>query len=379
MHPGMATARRIRLLQIVDSLYAGGMENIMVQVLNRLDPERFDATVCCLSRAGPFAERLPKSVRCVVLGKAPGFQWQTVRDLKGLMRDGFDVVHTHHLGGLIYASLAKPWPRGPRLVHSEHILLEGWELAPKRVWQRRLLYRRASCVFTVSTQQLQQLQSHGLRHRTMFTLHNGVDSQRFHPPSQTKPEIRRALGLDPNAFWIGKVARFATMKRHLDLVEAFELAAVNVPSMRLLLVGDGGSEKEKVLDRIAASPARDRIHWAGMQQDPVPWYQAMDALVIASATEGLPNAALEAMACGLPVLSNDVCGIREIATPDEQAWIQDLSTIPRLATGLEWLVRRPSEDLMRMGMAAREHMQRSFSLDAMIAKYERLYSSVAQS
>ncbi len=377
MPPPPHSGQKVRLLQIVDSLHQGGMENIMVQVCNRLDPNEFEVTVCCISRNGPFAERLRPGIEVISLDKGPGFSRDTVRALRDLIRKGgFDLVHTHHLGGLIYTALARPKPAGfrPRVIHSEHIILHGDELSRNRILQRKLLYRIASCVFTVSSQQLEQLQSLGLKHRRQFTLRNGVDPERFHPlPRSERAALRQKLGLAPDLFWFGKVARFAALKRHRFLIEGFERAASGHPGIGLLLLGDAGSEKERVLAQIAASPVRDRIVWAGLQQDPVPWYQAMDALVIASESEGMPNAALESLACGVPVLANEVCGIREVSGDGSHAWIEDLGSSEKIGSSLARIASLGPEALGQASEAARDYAVRNLSLEAMMEQYRALY------
>ena len=68
----------VKLLHLVDSLHAGGMENIVVQVCNGLDPARFEVAVGCLSRSGPFQARLRPGLTCVSLDKPPGFSWRAV-------------------------------------------------------------------------------------------------------------------------------------------------------------------------------------------------------------------------------------------------------------------------------------------------------------
>ncbi|HBJ84560.1 MAG TPA: hypothetical protein DDZ88_11955 [Verrucomicrobiales bacterium] len=373
-------SRQIKLLQIVNSLQPGGMENIVVEVCNRLNPQQFAVTVCCLEKLGAFAERLRPEVARMELRKEPGFRWKDVTALRRLMvGGGFDVIHTHHLGGLIYAALARGFSRTPRIVHSEHIILHDWELEPRRLWQRRLLYPLAAwCVFTVSARQLAQLRELRLWQRRMFSLTNGVDVRRFGPAVEAQAALRRRLGLLADGVFLGKVARFATAKRHLALIEAFEKVAAEQPRLHLLLVGDGGIEKERVLARIAASPGRERIHLAGLQQEPAPWYQVMDVLVSASENEGLPNAVLEGMACGLPVLANDACGVRELAHDGEHGWIGDFSTVERLAEGLRRAVTTPEARRREMGLAACAHVRRRFSIEAMLEKYERLYTAAAR-
>jgi len=108
--------RPIRLLQIVDSLEQGGMENILVQVCNHLDPKDCAITVACLSRSGPLAERLREGVDVVCLDKPPGFSITAANQLRSLIqRGGFDLIHTHHLGGLMYTTIAQALARLARL------------------------------------------------------------------------------------------------------------------------------------------------------------------------------------------------------------------------------------------------------------------------
>ena len=355
------------------------MENIVTQVCNALDPQRFEPAVCCLTRSGPFQDRLRSGVACTSLDKPPGFKWQTVLALRRLLHSGqFDVVHTHHLGGLIYMALARGFARRPRIIHSEHIILHDWELHPRRIWQRRFFYRFAHRVFTLTQQQKTQLLALGLQHPRLFVLPNGVDCTRFKPlAASERPALRAQLGLEPEAIWFGKVARFATAKRHDLLISAFEMAAASCPALRLLLVGDGGVEKDAVLARLAASPLRERMHWAGLQNDPVPWYQMLDALVIASESEGMPNAALEAMACGLPLVANTACGVEEVALPDAHGWIRPLTGVDELAQALTEAATATPSNRTQRGAAAREHVENAFSKTLMLERYAGLYADAA--
>lgn len=371
-------ASRTRVLQVVDSLEPGGMENVLAQMVSRMDPARYEFEVCCLSRSGPFQERLPAGTAVHVLGKGPGFSWEVVRQLRSLISDrAYDVVHTRHLGGLIYTTLACPWPGRPAVVHSEHTIWDGAELSAKRLWQRRVLYKRAHAVFSVSRQQLLQMRALGIGHSRLDCILNGVDCQRFCPGGDRK-SVRRRLRLEENARWLGMVARFGPQKRHGDLLAAFEAVAPACPELRLLLLGDGGPEKKQVLERLESSPQRERIVWAGFQKDPAPWYQALDVLVVSSANEGLPNAVLEAMATGLPVVANDVCGVREIILPDEHGWVGDFGDVERLAGGLAMAARAADGELARLGENSRRHVEQNFSMEAMLAAYDDLYLSAVR-
>ncbi len=246
----------------------------------------------------PLCGTVRPEVDVVSLGKPPGFRLTTVRELRRIFRSGdFDLVHTHHLGGLIYVALARPCPRVSPPPHSfrthhppRRRTLAAAEAPAKDPFPPSLVRVHG---LVAATRPIARPRPPPSR---QFTLRNGVDGERFHPLApDERSSLRERLGLDPCRFWIGNVARFAALKRHRFLIEGFEAAAARDPPSRTSSPRRQRGGKGRVLAQIDASPVRDRIVWAGLQQDPVPWYQAMDLLVIASESEGMPNAALEAM------------------------------------------------------------------------------------
>ena len=120
-----------------------------------------------------------------------------------------------------------------------------------------------------------------------------------------------------------------------------------------------------------------RIHLTGFRQDPLPCYQALDVLAVPSINEGLSNAALEAMACGVPVLANLGCGHEQIITHRADGVIADLATASSLAGEIISLLSQP-QLLSDFGHRARETVETKFSLKAMADAYEELYRSAAK-
>jgi glycosyltransferase involved in cell wall biosynthesis len=366
----------LKILQVVDSLDAGGMEAQLVSLMNRLDPQAFQFHVVCLRHEGVHAARLREGIRVTVLGKAEGFQWQVVKQLRALLQDGHDLVHTHNWGPLVYAALATRGGMSVPILHGEHAQLNASERGWKKLWLRRLLYRACAGVHTVSAGQKEELLACGLNHHRLLALINGVDTGRFHP---SKPdEARQRIHLPVQARVLGIVARFGSFKRHATLVEAFEKVASSHTDLHLLMVGEGGPEKEAVTKQVAASAFASRMIMAGYQTDPVPWYQAMDALIVPSSNEGLSNATLEAMACGVPVLTNDICGARELLGADEGGWVRDLSTVDMLGTELQTLLEMPLESWQAQGRRGRERVEKVFSWDGMARAYAQAFSDCAK-
>ncbi len=351
------------------------MENGIVNIASGLHSRGFEMHVACLERRGAFADRLPAPELVEVLGKSGGFSWgATLRLARLISQVRPQVIHSHNLGPLIYSSLATGWGTRLPMVHGEHSQLTDAELTPRRLRQRRWLYRACRQVHTVSDGIRDQLTELRFPRGNISAIPNGVDATRFAPADQQ--EARAALGLPANAVFIGISGRFGPFKRHDLLIEAFENIAPRFPSARLLIIGGGGPNESSVRERVARSPQQERIHLAGFQRDPVPFYHALDLLAIPSANEGLSNAALEAMACGVPVLANTGCGHEQAITSESDGVIADLHTSASLAAALAALLAEPDK-LAKFGHAARLKVEKHFSLAAMIDAYERLYRAAA--
>jgi glycosyltransferase involved in cell wall biosynthesis len=365
----------MKILHIVDSLEPGGMENGVVNMARALEPQGFEIHVACLAKRGAFAERLPHPERVTVLGKAGGFSPRAVLRLSAeISRLRPDVLHSHNLGALIYTSLASLGGRRGALLQGEHSLLTPDELTPRRLRQRHRLYRTCRAIHTVAEPMRAELLSLGSPPEKISVIPNGVDTAHFTPGDQAA--ARAALGLPSETLCLGIVGRFGPFKRHAVLLDAFAEIALRYPAAHLVIAGTGGSEEAATRARVAASPHAARIHWLGFQSDPRDCYQAINLLVLPSVNEGLSNAALEAMASGVPVLANTGCGHEQFITHGADGVIADLSTPANLAAQLASLLATP-ERLVDFGRKARTKMLEHFSIDSMAAAYARLYRTVA--
>jgi glycosyltransferase involved in cell wall biosynthesis len=365
----------VKILHVVNSLDPGGMENGVINLARGLEARGFEAHVACLERRGAFADRLPASSKVLLLGKSGGFSlgaaWRLARAIKQLRPD---VIHSHNLGPLIYTGLARLLTRRGSWVQGEHSQLTEEERLPKRQRQRRWLYRGCRAIHTVSTAMRQELIACGFPARKIVAIANGVDTARFTPADRTA--ARDALAVPGDALCLGIVGRFGPFKRHRQLVEAFEQIVPRFPHARLLIAGGGGSEEAAITERVQASPFRPLIHLLGFQADPRACYQALDLLVIPSVNEGLANAALEAMACGVPALVRSGCGHQQIITHGEDGWIGPFDSAGELAARLAEILAEPVR-LVDFGRNARKKVVSQFSLESMIAAYENLYRACA--
>ncbi len=352
------------------------MENGVVNVANRLDPEAFDVQFCCLATRGEFADRLIRNGDCIdVLGKPPGKSLRTVwRLMNAIRRVKPDVVHTHNLATLIYAAPATWWGRSVPLLHGVHSEMPEEEQTAKRLALRRRFYGAAKSVQTVTIGLTRHLEALGLNNREIATVTNGVDTTVFRPDQHCT--LRAELGIAESAFVVGMVARFGAYKRHEAALAAFDELAGEFPDFHLVFVGGSGPRKEAVEARRAASQFSDRVHLAGFRSLPAEVYPAFNVLAIPSIREGLSNAALEAMASGVPVLTNAACGAADAVTHGADGWIADLTDHKQFVAALrDALLAR--EQNAEFATRARAVVIERFSMKSMVAGYGDLYRRIA--
>ncbi len=365
----------LKVLHVVTSLEPGGMENGVVNMTRALEPRGIEMHIACLERRGAFAERLPVPERVEVMGKQNGFSGKAVGRLaREISRVEPAIVHTHNLGPLIYSSLATVFGLRCPLVHGEHSQLTPEERQPRRLRQRRWLYRACRKVHTVSQGIQDELLALGFSPNRITLVTNGVDTGRFCPGDRSA--ARMALGVPRDATLVGVVGRFGPFKRHDVLLDAFEQLAAENESLHLLIAGGGGSEEGRITQRVRESVLQPRIHLTGFRQDPLPCYQALDLLAVPSVNEGLSNAALEAMACAIPVLANVGCGHEQVIRTGTDGVIADLNSPEALSRQIRALLENRGA-LEEAGRRGRQTVETRFSLKAMADAYERLYRNAA--
>jgi len=154
------------------------------------------------------------------------------------------------------------------------------------------------------------------------------------------------------------------------LIEAFARSGQH--DAHLVIVGRDKAQARA--ERLASSRGiASRVHFAGAQENVGPWYGAADAFALASLYDPFPNAALEAMACGLPVITTPQCGTAELIDEGVNGYVVDALAVDELA---DRLARLEVPAAREMGRLARERAER-FSLRAMAERLLALYRSLA--
>ena len=263
-----------------------------------------------------------------------------------------DVVFNQSMGLVGLASLALARRRRKPFVSFIHSI--DWDLVGHALrcgslarlgtkWLARVFYNRCSLLCYPSAQVATLLRDNGIR-TPMEPLEIGVDAALFLPPL-SKEEAKKCLGLSPDDFVVGYCGRLAREKNLPLLAAAFSRFKKLRPRSRLLIVGEGLHSE---------LPAVEGLFHAGLKTNVVPYLQAMDVFVLASATETASLSTMEAMSCGLPVVVTPL-GL-DFIRDGENALVFPFGNAVALAGKLEILANAPLR--ARLGASARETILR---------------------
>ena len=280
---------------------------------------------------------------------------------------GFDVLNTHSstdtwLAALACAMLGTP----PPLVRTRHISAP----APRNA-ATRWLYTRATRRIVTTGERLREqvIAETGADPTRVVSIPTGIDLDRFHPGDAGA--ARAKLELPASAPIIGIVATLRSWKGHRYLLEA--VAAMRLPDLHLVIVGDG-PQRTALESQAASLGLAGRVRFAGNQDDVAQWMRAFDLFVLPSyANEGVPQALMQAMACGLAVVTTPVGSIEEIVTDGVTGVLVKPEDSQSLRAALERLL---DDDGVRLALGeraakfARERFGEARMVDGMLAVFE---------
>lgn len=280
----------------------------------------------------------------------------------------FDLVNTHSstdswLAALACASLAD----APALVRTRHI---SAPIAPGA--SNRWLYGRASAWVVTTGERLREdvIARTGADPQRVVSIPTGIDHQRFAPGDRVA--ARTALDLPQERFIVGIVATLRSWKGHRYLVDA--IAAMSGEPPLLVIVGDG-PQQEALARQVAGAGLQDRVRLVGQRSDVPLWLQAFDAFALPSyANEGVPQALIQAMLCGLPCVTTDAGAIGEIARDGRTALIVAQQDSSVLRAALDRLRADPGLRAA-LGNAARAHCLDGFTREAMLDRMEAVFQA----
>jgi sugar transferase (PEP-CTERM/EpsH1 system associated) len=376
-------AERPLIAHIIYALSTGGLENGLVNIINRAPADRYRHVIICLTTADAFEQRITAAdVTVIQLHKRDGYDFSCYRALRRLLRQLRPaIVHSRNMAAL-ESQLCSVGLAGVKRVHGEHGReindLDGsnWKYLLLRRFMRLFVHRYIAVSKDLENWLVAKV---GVRAENVRQIYNGVDHHRF-APGTVKP-----LALLP-ALWrghdgivvVGTVGRLTPVKDQQSLLRAVARLRLDDPDLgerlRLLIVGDG--PLHATLRQLLEQLSLQDVAWlAGDRKDVPELLQAMDIFVLPSLGEGISNTVLEAMASGLPVVASAVGGNVELVKDGFNGALVPAADPATLAAAIATLAKN-SQLRVRQGVNARQFVCEQFDWGRTVGAYIGVYDEL---
>lgn len=281
-------------------------------------------------------------------------------------REKVQVINTHSSRDSYIAGIAARIARVPLLIRSRHIDVEYPNISISR-----LAYSVLPHAITTTSDRISQklIKTFNLSPERVITIPTGIDLSQFRPTDASA--LRSELLLPGKSELCGIIAVLRSWKGHRVLFEAASKLVQLNPKWQLVVVGDGPL-RNQLTSEIEKLDLTAHIKLVGHRNDIPMVLNALDCVVLPSLRhEGIPQAILQAHACGIPVIGTSVGGIPEVIEEDQTGYLVDPNDSHALIEGFQEMWRDP-EKATSMARAAQQQAQKNYGLNTMCEKTENV-------
>lgn len=288
-----------------------------------------------------------------------------------LLRERIDLVCTHDYRSNAIAWLARRNTPVAWIAFSRGSTRENLKVRAFHAFDR-FLVRRADHIVAVAEAQRGKLIAQGIRPASISVVANAIDVDRVNAIAAV--DLRARFGFSGDELLCVAGGRFSAEKGQLDLVRAADRALLQLPSLRLLLFGDG-PDLEGARKLIQSLGRQKEIRCPGFEKDMLGCIRGADLLINPSHSEGLPNIVLEAMASGTPVLATAVGGVPDLLEQGAGGFLVPPADVERLAQALVGVALDPEQRRERAARALRV-IRSEYGFDRQFERLADLYGRV---
>ncbi len=374
---------------VIGSLQVGGTERQISQIVPRLDRDLWQIDLLTLTKAGPLADDLraaghriysPPFVTRITRGGRFVRLFRAAITLPWLwlwfLRNRPDIAHFVLPEAYLIGGLCALFAGQKRMVMSRRSLALYQLRHPILARIERLLHRRMTLIVANSEAIRRDLLAEGVSDDRIRLIHNGVDTEAFRPDRARGTAWRATMGIGPDQLVLVIVANLIPYKGHADLIDALEQIAPSLPGgWRLLCIGRDDGIGAQLAAQVEAAGLAENIRFLGSRTEIPALINTADIVILSSHEEGLPNAVIEAMASGKPVVSTTVGGTGEIIDDGITGTLVPPADPAALSEAILQLYEADTQRA-EIGAAARVKIEHAFGLDVCAQAHEDAYGEV---
>jgi glycosyltransferase involved in cell wall biosynthesis len=381
----------LKVLHVHTRMIRGGADENTLFTVNGLDPRRFQVTLAVgggseptmLGKIEPHVEviEIPELVREI----SPQKDAAAFARLRRHMRQGrYDIVHTHTAKGGILGRLAARSARIPIIVHTLHGSTFHGALHPLQYGLYWLLEKVTASftdrIISVGEDLKDRYVRAGISSAERYdVIRSGMDLTQFWEAAAMdagkRAEVRRSLGVPAEAPLVGKVARLEERKGYRYFLDMAERVLQRVPDAHFVGVG-AGEQLEFLGTEAARRGLASRVHFPGFRQDIADVLACLDVLVLSSLWEGLPRVLVQAAACGVPAVTFDIEGAREVVKEGVNGFVVPSKDVGQLADRVASLLADPAR-ARAMGVAGSGLVHQGWTVESMVRDISAVYDTLS--
>jgi sugar transferase (PEP-CTERM/EpsH1 system associated) len=367
---------KIHVLHLITELSIGGAQTALLGLLTGLDRGRFSPAVACLYNGDGLAAQRIRALDLPVtdLGMNAKWRWDALWRLYRLLRrERPSILHTWMFHANVLGRVLGRRAGVPIIITSRRNVNIGGTLREFLKRQTAGMDDRIIAVCEIAREA--EIKRAMMSPDKVVTIYNGISAERFVDlDPQTAARTRQTFRIPVEAPLLGSVGRLHPQKGFTDLLTAFAQIRERIPSVRLFLAG-GGKSRADLEAQARSLGLSEAVTIAGVRADVPEVLAALDVFVLPSRWEGMPNAVLEAMAAGLPVVATAVGGTPEAVVDGVTGLLVPPRDPGALVQAIEWVLRDPNLR-RRMGQAGRKRVEQHFSIEDTIRQTEALYETL---
>lgn len=366
----------ISVLHVTFNMGFGGTEQVILQLISN-SPSSIRHEVLCIDGAvGPIGDILKdKGVEVNALSRGEGFDFGLIKKLKNRIDlGGFDIVHCHQYTPFVYGYFASAFSkRRARVVFTEHGRFYPDRYRFKAIIFNIVMSLTSSAVVAISEATKKSLSRYEFMPAFKINvIYNGILPLRV-SDEQVLSKYDE-LGIPEDSVVLGTVSRLDPVKNQSLMIKSFKSLVDKGINCRLLIVGDG-PERTKLQNLVNKLDLNDYVIFTGFIKHPQSYLAAMDVFLLPSHTEGTSMTLLESMSLSIPAVVTRVGGNPEIVKHEETGLVVEPGNEVDFSKAISRLVDNKSLRL-EMGLNARRVFLERFTVEKMVANYEKLYKRV---
>ena len=366
------------ILYLSDSVNLWGARRSLLDLLKNIDRKKFSISVVC-GKEGPLTDKLKEEN--IDYATIPLPLWRKVKNLphipssilslvKLVKEKDIHIIHCNSHGVNPYGVIAGKLTNARVICHIRDII------TPDKIKKYFLNY--SDKIITISDFQKKVFSRYPTINKRVSLVYNGIDTSIFYRCKTTEIlKFRKKLNIGEKDFLVGCVGQISSLKGQDYLIKAVPLVLKKIPSTKFLLCGEVRRERDKgkIESLVEKLGVRKNIIFLGWREDLPIVYSSLDVLAFPTLKEAFGRAAVEAMACEVPVIATRVGGVPEIVEDGKTGILIPPQTHIQLADAIIKLLQ-DSKMRKNMGKEGRKRVQKNFNIAKTVNGVENIYSAL---